>query len=158
MTCGVGVKPSFIRSSARTSIMGYYFLSALEAPAPTPLPILVRPTHNSESLRLFERTMRNKNRYAQLGLLPLGVLTNLVSATRNLRSHIATTKASLHLLTSLVLTTVSIRTKSMCLDRRRVVAIRCSLLIPNLLTTHVQERVLPVSGVSRSCGAYYAHA
>lgn len=158
MTCGIGVKPSR-EISARTSIMGYYFLSALEAPAPMPLPSLVRPTPNSESLRLFERTMRKNNRYARLGLLPLGVLTNLVGATRDLRSHSATKTVPLHLLTSLVSATVSTRTIEYAL--RQVVRVGSGTLfsVDTKPFNHARlGTILPVSGVSGSSEAKYAYA
>lgn len=109
MTCGIGVKPS-PNISARTSIMDTYFLSVLEVPAPMPLPSLVRPTLDSRTKYLPERIMRKSGRVLQLGFEPLGVLTNLVGATYNLRLHIATMPVPLHLLTNLVSTTVSTRT------------------------------------------------
>lgn len=109
MTCGIGVKPNR-EISARTSIIGTYFLSALEAPAPMPLPSLVRPTLNSRKEYLPERIKRKSGMVSRLGVAPLGVLTNLVGATYNLRLHIATMPVPLHLLTSLVSTTVSTRT------------------------------------------------
>jgi hypothetical protein len=109
MTCGIGVKPiSFI--SARTSIISTYFLSALEAPAPMPLPSLVRPTLNLQKKYLPERIERKSGCVLRVGVKPLGVLTNLVGATYDLRSHIATMPVPLRLLTNLVSTTVSIRT------------------------------------------------
>jgi hypothetical protein len=110
MTCGIGVKPSN-DSSARTSIIGTYFLSALEAPAPMPLPSLVRPTLTYRTEYLPERFMRKIGMVSQVGDKPLGVLTNLVGATYNLRLHIvATMTVPLRLLTNLVSTTVSTRT------------------------------------------------
>jgi hypothetical protein len=157
MTCGIGVKPSR-EISARTSIIGTYFLSALDVPAPMPLPSLVRPTPNSESQRLFERTMRKSNRYARLGLLPLGVLTNLVGATRDLRLHIATMPVPLRLLTNLVSATVSTRTTE---NTPSVVGRGSSKLLSADTKRFNHARlgtILPVSGVSGSSEAKYAHA
>jgi hypothetical protein len=121
MTCGIGVKPSR-EISARTSIIGTYFLSALEAPAPMPLP-------------------------------------SLVGATRDLRSHIATMPVPLHLLTSLVSATVSTRTIEYAL--RQVVRVGSGTLLSADTKRFNHARlgtILPVSGVSGSSEAKYAHA
>ena len=158
MTCGIGVKSSR-ESSARTSIIGTYFLSALEAPAPMPLPSLVRPTLDSRTKYLPERIMRNNGRVLQVGFEPLGVLSNLVGATYDLRLHIATMPVPLHLLTNLVSTTVSTRTTENTL--RQVVRVGSGKLLSVGTKPFNHARsgtILPVSGVSGSSEAKYAHA
>jgi len=158
MTCGISVKPSR-DFSARTSIIGTYFLSALEAPAPMPLPSLVRPTLTYRTEYLPERFMRKIGMVSQVGDKPLGVLTNLVGATYNLRLHIATMPVPLHLLTNLVSTTVSTRTTENTL--RQVVRVGSGKLlsVDTKPFNHARSgTILPVSGVSGSSEAKYAHA
>ena len=158
MTCGIDVKPS-CEISVRTSIMDTYFLSVLDVPAPMPLPSLVRPTLNSRKEYLPERIGRKSGRVSRVGVTPLGVLTNLVGATRDLRSHIATMPVSLHLLTNLVSTTVSTRTIGYAL--RQVVRVGSGTLFSvdtKLINYARSGKILPVSVVSGSSEASYAHA
>ena len=157
MTCGIGVKPSR-EISARTSIMDTYFLSVLDVPAPMPLPSLVRPTLNSRKEYLPERIGRKSGRVSRVGVKPLGVLTNLVGATRDLRSHIATMPVSLHLLTNLVSTTVSTRTTKYTPSVVRAGSSKL-LSVDTKPFNHARlGKILPVSVVSGSSEASYAHA
>ena len=138
--------------------MDTYFLSVLEAPAPMPLTKLSTPNAHLRTEHLPERIMRKSGTASLVWVEPLGVLTSLVGATCDLRLHIATMPVPLRLLTSLVSTTVSIRTKSKCLDRLRVVVIRVLSADTNLFNYARSGTILPVSGLSGSSEAYYAHA
>jgi hypothetical protein len=153
MTCGIGVKPS-PNISARTSIMDTYFLSVLDVPAPMPLPSLVRPTLNSRKEYLPERIKRKSGMVSRLGVTPLGVLTNLVGATYNLRLHSATMPVPLHLLTSLVSTTVSTRTTKHTL--RQVVRAGSSKLfsVDTNTLNHARSGVSCLCLISKGRGNY----
>lgn len=158
MTCGIGVKPSR-EISARTSIIGTYFLSALEAPAPMPLTKLSTPNAYLRTEHLPERVMRKSGMASLVGVKPLGVLTSLVGATCDLRLHIATMPVPLRLLTNLVSTTVSTRTIEYAL--RQVVRIGSGTLfsVDTKSFNHARlGKILPVSVVSGSSEASYAHA
>lgn len=158
MTCGIGVKPSR-EISARTSIMDTYFLSSPRSTCAYATPKLSTPNSHLRTERLSERTMRNNDCGSPVELATLGVLTSLVGATRDLRSHIATMPVSLHLLTNLVSTTVSTRTIEYAL--RQVVRIGSGRLfsVDTKSFNHARlGKILPVSVVSGSSEASYAHA
>ena len=158
MTCGISVKPSR-DFSARTSIIGTYFLSALEAPALMPLPSLVRPTLDSRTKYLPERAMRKSGRVLQVGFEPLGVLTNLVSTTGFCSQWLSCLHKFLRRYQpSLVSTTVSTRTTEYTPSVVRVGSGKL-LSVGTKPFNHARSgTILPVSGVSGSSEAKYAHA
>jgi hypothetical protein len=158
MTCGIGVKPiSFI--SARTSIISTYFLSALDVPAPMPLTKLSTPNSHLRTKCLSERATRNSDCGLPVGFATLGVLTSLVGATCDLRLHTATMPVPLRLLTNLVSTTVSIRTTENTLRQVVRVGSARSLSVDTKPFNYARSgTILPVSGLSGSSEAYYAHA
>lgn len=153
MTCGIGVKPTG-EISERTSIMDTYFLSVLEVPAPMPLTKLSTPNAHLRTEYLPERIMRKSGMASLVGVKPLGVLTSLVGATYDLRSHIATMPVPLRLLTNLVSTTVSIRTTENTL-RQVVRAGSARLLsVDTKLFNHARLGAFCLCLVSKGRGKY----
>ena len=138
--------------------MDTYFLSVLEAPAPMPLTKLSTPNSHLRTERLSERATRNSDCGSPVGFATLGVLTSLVGATCDLRLHIATMPVPLRLLTSLVSTTVSTRTTKYTPSVVKVGSSKLFSVDTNLFNYARSGTILPVSGLSGSSEAYYAHA
>lgn len=134
--------------------MDTYFLSVLDVPAPMPLTKLSTPNSHLRTEHLPERVMRKSGTVSLLELATLGVLTSLVGATRDLRSHIATMPVSLHLLTNLVSTTVSTRTIGYAL--RQVVRVGSGTLfsVDTKSFNHARSGVSCLCLVSKGRGKY----